>query len=226
MPRKQVNGNIFTIFVLGLKVKRHFSQGGGSAMAKGAKESGLNKWLGSVLEKNETLQECPDALLLLLILVMIAILTTIASNTAVVAIVTPVLLGMVITPLKSTKHGRTKQLARISNLVALSSDYFPHQAYVKGVHPQYLVLAATTAASYAFVLPVSTPPNAIVYSACPELRLQDMAIPGLVINLVSLLVLFLTTNTTSSWFLGFGGYNGECGNMTRLGSLPLSLIMP
>jgi di/tricarboxylate transporter len=64
-------------------------------MALGAKESGLNKWLGSVLEKNETLQGCPDALLLLLILLMVAVMTTLASNTAVVAIVTPILLGMV-----------------------------------------------------------------------------------------------------------------------------------
>jgi di/tricarboxylate transporter len=64
-------------------------------MALGAKESGLNKWIGSVLEKNETLQQCPDTVLLLIILFLVAILTTVASNTACAAIVTPVLLGMV-----------------------------------------------------------------------------------------------------------------------------------
>ena len=69
--------------------------GGGSAMALGAKESGLNKWFGIVLERSETLKECPDSVILLLVLFMIAMLTTVASNTACAAIVTPVLLGMV-----------------------------------------------------------------------------------------------------------------------------------
>jgi sodium-dependent dicarboxylate transporter 2/3/5 len=90
------------------------------------------------------------------------------------------------------------------------------QSYVKESHPLYMVLAATTVCSYAFVLPVSTPPNAIVYSASPELRLKDMILPGLVVNVFSILVLFLTTNTSSSWVLGFGGYTGQCENMTAL----------
>lgn len=33
-----------------------------------------------------------------------------------------------------------------------------------GVNPLYLMLPATVITSYAFMLPVSTPPNAIAYS--------------------------------------------------------------
>jgi len=64
-------------------------------MGVGAKESGINAWIGQVLESNSFLKQCPDEILLLLILIMIAVLTTVASNTATAAIVTPVLLGLV-----------------------------------------------------------------------------------------------------------------------------------
>jgi di/tricarboxylate transporter len=103
------------------------------------------------------------------------------------------------------------------------TPYFQFQAYVKGTPPLYLVLAATTASSYAFVLPVSTPPNDIVYSSCPDLRLRDMIFPGLVVNVLALLVLFLTTNTSSSWILGFGQYVGQCVNMTALSGVPIPI---
>jgi len=64
-------------------------------MARGVKASGLNKWVGHILEGSESLAACPDALLLLILLFIIAILTTIASNTACAAILTPILLDMV-----------------------------------------------------------------------------------------------------------------------------------
>lgn len=64
-------------------------------MGVGAKESGLNNWVGDFLASNQTLQECPTAILLLVLLFLIDILTTVASNTACAAIVTPVLLGLV-----------------------------------------------------------------------------------------------------------------------------------
>lgn len=67
-------------------------------MALAAKESGLNAWFEKILASNEALKTLPNWILLLIILFLISILTTVASNTAVAAIVTPVLLGMVNSP--------------------------------------------------------------------------------------------------------------------------------
>lgn len=64
-------------------------------MALGAKESGLNKWVEEFLETNETLKALPGPVILGIVLVFIATLTSVASNTATAAIVTPVLLGLV-----------------------------------------------------------------------------------------------------------------------------------
>jgi len=64
-------------------------------MAVGAKESGLNNWVKEFLENNETLKTLPGPAILMIVLLFIATLTSVASNTATAAIVTPVLLGLV-----------------------------------------------------------------------------------------------------------------------------------
>lgn len=56
------------------------------------------------------------------------------------------------------------------------------------VHPLLLMLPATVAASFAFMLPVATPPNAIVFGT-GHLRIAQMARVGLVINLLGALVI-------------------------------------
>jgi len=76
-------------------------------------------------------------------------------------------------------------------------------------------MPATTVCSYAFVLPVSTPPNAIVYSSS-DIKLTEMMIPGFVVSIITLAVLFLCSLTAGSWALDFPGYSGECANMTLL----------
>lgn len=57
------------------------------------------------------------------------------------------------------------------------------------IHPLILMLPATLAASMAFMMPVATPPNAIVFSS-ERLRVMDMARAGLLLNLIG--VLFVT----------------------------------
>ena len=52
-----------------------------------------------------------------------------------------------------------------------------------GVNPLLLLVPATLSTSFAFMLPIATPPNAIVFSS-GELRIVDMAKPGLVANTV------------------------------------------
>lgn len=59
-----------------------------------------------------------------------------------------------------------------------------------GVHPYTLMVAATIAASCAFMLPVATPPNAVVFGS-GYLKIADMAKAGLWMNLFSVIVLTL-----------------------------------
>ncbi|XP_077984149.1 Na(+)/citrate cotransporter-like isoform X2 [Glandiceps talaboti] len=63
-----------------------------------------------------------------------------------------------------------------------------------GVHPFYFMIPATVACSYAFMLPVATPPNAIVF-AYGTLTIMDMAKCGLMMNILCLLVVNLSINT-------------------------------
>jgi len=58
------------------------------------------------------------------------------------------------------------------------------------VHPYLLLVAATVAASCAFMLPVATPPNAVVFGS-GYLRIPDMVKTGIWMNLLSILLLSL-----------------------------------
>ena len=59
-------------------------------------------------------------------------------------------------------------------------------AAAQGLHPLFLMLPATLSASMAFMMPVATPPNAIVFSS-DRLRIFDMARAGLFLNLIGVL---------------------------------------
>lgn len=56
------------------------------------------------------------------------------------------------------------------------------------VHPYVLMVGAATAASCAFMLPVATPPNAVVFGS-GYLRIPDMIRAGILMNLFSILLL-------------------------------------
>ncbi len=58
------------------------------------------------------------------------------------------------------------------------------------LHPYLLMVSATVAASCAFMLPVATPPNAVVFGS-GYLRIPDMIRAGLWMNLLSILLLSL-----------------------------------
>lgn len=60
------------------------------------------------------------------------------------------------------------------------------------VNPLFLMLPATLSASMAFMLPVATPPNAIIFGT-NRLTIADMAKTGLVINLVGAVIITLFT---------------------------------
>ncbi len=58
------------------------------------------------------------------------------------------------------------------------------------VHPYILMVGATVAASCAFMLPVATPPNAVVFGS-GYLKIPDMVRTGLYMNLLSIILLTL-----------------------------------
>lgn len=60
-----------------------------------------------------------------------------------------------------------------------------------GINPLLLMIAATLSASMAFMMPVGTPPNTIVF-ASKRLRISDMAKTGFALNLISVIVIALT----------------------------------
>ncbi|XP_027482100.1 solute carrier family 13 member 2 isoform X4 [Zalophus californianus] len=64
------------------------------------------------------------------------------------------------------------------------------------LHPLYVMLPCTLAASLAFMLPVATPPNAIVFSF-GGLKVSDMARTGFLLNIIGVLVITLAINSWS-----------------------------
>ena len=74
-------------------------------------------------------------------------------------------------------------------------------AVAMGIDPALLLIPATLAASCAFMLPVATPPNAIVYGS-EMLSMGDMARAGLWINIGSGVVITAWMLTWGSWTLG------------------------
>lgn len=61
-----------------------------------------------------------------------------------------------------------------------------------GVHPYMLMVGATVAASFAFMLPVATPPNAVVFGS-GYLSIPDMVRAGFLMNMMSIILLTLLT---------------------------------
>jgi sodium-dependent dicarboxylate transporter 2/3/5 len=71
-----------------------------------------------------------------------------------------------------------------------------------GVHPYLLIFPTALAASYAFMMPMGTPPNALAF-ASGHLHVPDMAKAGFLLNLLSILVITLFIYYAAPVLLGF-----------------------
>jgi len=81
-------------------------------------------------------------------------------------------------------------LTEVTSNTATASLLLPVMAALAAaveVHPFGLMVATVIAASFAFMLPVATPPNAIVYGS-HEVGIQQMAWAGLWLNLLAVVV--------------------------------------
>ena len=63
------------------------------------------------------------------------------------------------------------------------------------VHPYFLLISATLAASCAFMLPISTPPNAVVFGS-GLLKIEDMFKKGVWMNIISIITITLVVYYT------------------------------
>lgn len=132
--------------------------GGGFAMAKAAKISGLSVWLGDLLK---TLGSLDRVGIMFIVCIMAACVSNVASNTATASIFLPVIKDL-----------------------CLSLE----------INPLFLMLPVTIVCSYAFILPVATPPNAIVFNAS-GMNTKDMMRAGVVMNIFCLFVIIIFINT-------------------------------
>lgn len=91
----------------------------------------------------------------------------------------------------------------MSNL-ALTAMFLPIAAALASgfnMNPLFITLPATLAASCAFMLPMSTPPNAIVFGS-GHVTIPQMAKAGIALNLVSILLLTLVAFTLLRYVFG------------------------
>lgn len=66
------------------------------------------------------------------------------------------------------------------------------------INPLILMVPTTIASSLAFMMPIATPPNAIVFGS-GFIKIKEMILPGLIINLIGILITVLVT-------IYWGGY--------------------
>ena len=87
-------------------------------------------------------------------------------------------------------------LTELMSNVALTQIFIP---VIFGVcssigleNPHQLGIPVTIAASFAFMFPISTPPNAVVYSS-GLIKIKDMVKAGIILNIVGVIILWLSS---------------------------------
>ncbi|NXV83172.1 S13A2 protein, partial [Atlantisia rogersi] len=117
-------------------------------------------------------------------------------------------LGSKLTPLQQIPHPAIAILlclliatfTECTSNVATTTLFLPILASMAEaicLNPLYVMLPCTLSASLAFMLPVATPPNAIVFSY-GQLRVIDMAKAGFMLNILGVLTITLAINTWAS----------------------------
>ncbi|CAF1183564.1 unnamed protein product [Adineta steineri] len=99
----------------------------------------------------------------------------------------------------------------VTSNISTASIFFPildSVARTSNLHPAYLLLPCTLAVSMAFMLPIATPPNAIIF-ASGEIRVIDMVKTGVVMNMIAFLVILFAATTWMPKIYGLNDRNTE-----------------
>ncbi|XP_061166461.1 Na(+)/citrate cotransporter-like [Saccostrea echinata] len=155
--------------------------GGGFAIAKGSKVSGLSKLIG---EQLTVFEDFEPWVMNLVLCFMVAAATEVTSNIAICTLMMPIMKELSIT---------------------------------LQVNPLYFMFPTAIATSFAFMLPVATPPNAVVFSY-GFIRVLDMVVAGFPLNIIAVLVLVIGTETWGEAIFGFHTIPGafKLGNDTTV----------
>ena len=115
----------------------------------------------------------------------------------------PIILILVITTLVTFLTELTSNTATIETFLPVLAGL----ALSTEMNPLIFMLPATIAASLAFMLPVATPPNAIVFGT-KRLKIIDMSKTGLVLNFIGIVIVTLATYYFASFIfnIDFGNF--------------------
>ncbi|NIC00464.1 DASS family sodium-coupled anion symporter [Halobacterium sp. R2-5] len=137
--------------------------GGGLSLASGFANSGATRWIAEAVFGSLT--GLPIVAVVAAVVLLVIFLTEMTSNTATATIIVPVLVS-------------------IGGVLAATLGLAEESAAV------FLSVSGAIAASFAFALPVATPPNAIVFGS-GYLEQADMMRAGVVLNVLMTAVLTL-----------------------------------
>ncbi|ESP88197.1 SLC13 family permease [Candidatus Halobonum tyrrellensis] len=135
--------------------------GGGISLAGALESTGATEWIADIVFSSLT--DVPIVVVVASVVLLIIFLTEMTSNTATSAIIIPLLIG--VGGVFSTTLGLPEVAAAV-----------------------FLATSGAIAASFAFALPVATPPNAIVFGS-GYLKQEQMMRAGIVLNLLMTVVL-------------------------------------
>jgi sodium-dependent dicarboxylate transporter 2/3/5 len=100
----------------------------------------------------------------------------------------------------------TIALSEVASNTATASILLPLLAVAApglGLHPAPLMFAAALSASFGFMLPAGTPPNAVVFSS-GYIPVTQMARSGVVVDLAGAVVIATICYFLGPWALGVG----------------------
>lgn len=108
--------------------------------------------------------------------------------------INPILLILILT-------GSMLYLTELMSNVALATIYIPVVIGIAeglDMDPVLLTIPVAIASSYAFMMPISTPPNAIVF-ASGHIKMRQMMRAGFLLNILAILLLVLASQTLIKW---------------------------